>query len=614
MPNLLYSIHDRDSYPLIPAGGWCVESIAIAENPQPQNWAAIRGDINWILRLNWAHNGRDGTVPLRGQYDEFAKRCTKYMAATKGVNVVVISNEPNHAQEYPNGIPISPEDYAECYNLCFRAITHERPDVEVCVAAVAPWDITSGMDWLAYYKRMLNGVSECDGLAVHGYTHGADPDLIWSAEKVKGWYWHFPVIYQTIQAIPAKFADRPVHVTETDQGDNAWVDANTGWVQNAYRSVDEHNWTPGTQKIYSLALYRWRGDKYEIHNKPQVQADFRAAVMHGYLSPAEPALPGPTPPQPTPEPPTPAPDPEPARDIDPRLWGRGVHFEFVSPPAGTRYWRMTKAQWLENAAQQVGPDHHILGRILKNKLETGGVPLRVDWPSGHTTVISKSDDPNAIYNYDFGMGASLREYSIAVDDGNLSDRVMGIGMGVDGNPKAHSSTWLTFEWTISEGVTAPELPPTPGPGGELTHPLPAAVITQHWGQNEADYRQFSMWGHNGTDLGGRPLRTPIRSIAAGVVAYSDYDPGYGHYVRLNYRDGDAYFVYCHLDEPGAAAGTRLEVGDTVGLLGSSGNSSGPHLHLEIRLQNKDGTYREDTPMQKGRVDPETWCILHGLKL
>jgi murein DD-endopeptidase MepM/ murein hydrolase activator NlpD len=73
-------------------------------------------------------------------------------------------------------------------------------------------------------------------------------------------------------------------------------------------------------------------------------------------------------------------------------------------------------------------------------------------------------------------------------------------------------------------------------------------------------------------------------------------------------------MYCHLDEPGVMAGTVVKAGETVGLLGSSGNSSGPHLHLEVRLQNQDGTYREDTPMGKGRCDPETWCILHGLKL
>lgn len=612
-PNLLYAIHDRDAHPLIPAGGWCVESIALSENPQPQNWTQIRGDINWILRLNWAHNGRDGTIPLRGQYDEFAKRCQDYMAHTKGANVVVISNEPNHKQEYPNGVPISPEDYAECFNLCWRAITHERPDVEVCVAAVAPWDITIGIDWLAYYKRMLAGVIECDGLAVHGYTHGADPNLIWSTEKTHGWYWHFPVIYQTIQAIPPGFAKRPVHVTETDQGDNAWLDQNTGWVQNAYQSVDEHNKTSGTQKICSLALYRWRGDKYAIHDKNGVQDDFRAAVAHGYRSPIVDIAPpeGSRPPQP-------APEPEPI-DWDPRLSVRGCTLQHALMPSDIaplckigRWFSEEEAQGRVNVYVRLLDEQ---GRLAV------GVPVTWFWSSGSETKLTeRKSDPwlsnaglGTEYSLDFAMYEVAPSYGIRIE-GYAGDIIDGCGLGSIEQPDYKIHTAYFFEWQLSSaGLTPPDLPPLT-PGGELVHPLPGAVITQHWGQNEADYRQFGMWGHNGTDLGGRPLRTPVRSIAPGVVAYSAFDPGYGHYVRLDYRDGDAYFVYCHLDEPGEPVGTRLDAGDTVGLLGSSGNSSGPHLHLEIRKQNKDGTYSEDAPMPKGRVDPETWCCLHGLKL
>lgn len=621
---LLYSLHDRDAHPHVPTGGWIVESIALSENPEPVNYTAIRADINWILRLNWAHNGKDGTIPPAGQYQEFAKRCAVYAAASKGANVFVISNEPNHTVERPHGVKIEPEDYAECFNLCYAAITYERPDAEVITAAVAPWDITHGLDWLVYYKRMLDAVTECDGLAVHGYTHGADPNLIWSTEKVRGWYWHFPVIYQTIQAIPPRFATRPVHVTETDQGDHAWADVNSGWVANAYMSIDEHNVTPGTQKIHSLTLYRWRGDKYELHNKPQVLADFNHAVSFGYRSPI--TTPSPTPPAgpdrppgPEPTPPTPAPGPGPSGlpTIDPRLIARGVTFDFAHPPAGTLYWCMTDARWLDRAAQQVGPDHHILGRILKSDTETAGVPLRVDWPSGYTTVTSKRDDPNASYNYDYAMGPSLNEYSIFVDDGNPSDKVYGIGMGKDGNAREHTSTWLTFEWVQVPETIGPEpgpTPPEPEPEIRLVHPLPGAVISQHWGENAEDYLRFGMWGHNGVDLAGRPMRTPVRSIAAGIVAMSEFDAAYGHYVRVDHPELECYSFYAHLDEPGAQAGQMLAAGATVGLLGTSGNSSGPHLHLEIRLHNADGTYKEGTPMPKGRVDPQTFLIMHGLKL
>jgi hypothetical protein len=623
---LLYAVHDQSGHALVPAGGWIVESIAIAENPQPQNWTQIRPDINWILRLNWAHNGKDGTIPLRGQYDEFAKRCADYMAHTGGVQVVIIANEPNHAQEYPNRVPISPEDYADCFNGCYRAITYERPDCEVMAAAVAPWDVTSGIDWLAYYKRMLAPVTECDGLAIHGYSHGADPNLIWSAEKVQGWYWHFPVIYQTIQAIPPRFATRPVHVTETDQGDEAWLDRNAGWVQNAYQSVDDHNRTPGTQKIYSLALYRWRGDKYEIHNKPLVQEDFKAAVKRGYISPGEPM---PTPPQPQPprpprpprpEPPQPTPPEPPPIVWDKRLTARGCTLQPALMPTDVAP-IVTVGRWFDKEEAQ-GRTNIFVRLLDENGKLAVGVPVTQFWSSGSATrQTERKADPwlaaqglGADYSLDWPMYEVAPSYGIRIEGDYRGDVVNGCGLGSIEQPDYKIHTAYFFEWQLSsEGVTAP-IPPTPIQGGDLVHPLPGAVITQHWGEPAPAYGA-GIWGHDGTDLAGLPEGTPVYSMAAGKVAFTGWDEGgYGNYVRCEMEGYGAYAFYAHLQQISVKMGQTLKAGDVIGLLGTTGNSTGAHLHTEIRLHDEDGSYRRDTPMAAGRVDPETWCCLHGLRL
>jgi len=154
---LLYSLHDRDAHPHIPAGGWCVDAVLVSD--EPPNYAQIRSDINWIVRLNHGL-APNGTIPLAGQYDEFAKRCADFAARAKGANVFIIGNEPNHEQERPHGVKIEPEAYAECFNLCYKAITYERPDAEVIAAAVAPWDVTHGIDWIQYYRRMLDATTE----------------------------------------------------------------------------------------------------------------------------------------------------------------------------------------------------------------------------------------------------------------------------------------------------------------------------------------------------------------------------------------------------------------------------------------------------------------------
>jgi murein DD-endopeptidase MepM/ murein hydrolase activator NlpD len=162
-------------------------------------------------------------------------------------------------------------------------------------------------------------------------------------------------------------------------------------------------------------------------------------------------------------------------------------------------------------------------------------------------------------------------------------------------------------------VIEPEPPkPTP-PGTKLVHPLPGARLTQHFGQSLEDYSGLGLWGHNGVDF-GIAEGTPIRSLAFGIVAYSAFDPAYGWYVRVAHDAFGCYAFYAHLMEPGAMAGTVLQAGDTVGKVGSTGNSTGPHLHFEIRLQDVDGSYLPGTPMRSGRVCPETWAILHGLEL
>ena len=174
--------------------------------------------------------------------------------------------------------------------------------------------------------------------------------------------------------------------------------------------------------------------------------------------------------------------------------------------------------------------------------------------------------------------------------------------------------WVSGEWV------GPVVPPgetetlTPSPG-VLVHPLPRSVITQDFYEGEDNYIQFGFRGHNGTDFGGRPEGTPIGAMAAGVVLHIGYDErGYGHFVEIAHDALGVATVYCHASEITVDLGQVVNAGDTIALLGSTGNSTGTHLHFEVRALNGYGTYSDITPMAKGRVDPRTWCCLHGLKL
>lgn len=639
MTNYLYAIHDRGGEHLITdKPGYVIITEAIGHDPNDRSGKSYSDLTNKglkvMVRLNNAYSP-DGTIPTPEKYQDFATRCANFVAASSGIDIVIIGNEPNHIQERPNGQLITPYMYADCFNKCFHSIKWAMPGCDVATAAVAPYDNSttysgnSKGDWVIYFHDMLVGIMDTDGICLHAYTHGASPALISSEDMMDDYFsmyhYNFRTYLDFLQVVPAVFDTLPVYITEADQIE-PWTDANTGWVQAAYAEIDNHNHQAGSQQIHCLALYRWSGDKWAFQDLGGVHADLRAAVAKGYLSPVGPPVPpaGTIPPIHAPSLPPSGATIVAARDIDPDLITRGVTFEFAHPPAGTGYWRVVGAHWLdEQEADDVGPDHHILGDIVKDGMLLAGVPFLVSWPQDEqnsTGVVSKSADPNASFNYDYAMSSSLNEFNIWVADGNPSDKVKGIGMGAYGNPSIHTSTWIDWEWVIAEKVPLPvPIPPfpiPPLPGGALWHPLPGSIISQHFYQNPDDYSQYAgSIGHNGVDLAGKPQGSSVLAVTDGVVAYTGFDDeGYGNYIRLANDQLSAYSFYAHLSEIDVQVGQVVKGGDTLGSVGSTGNSTGVHLHFEIRMMNVDGSYMADTPMSKGRVDPQTLCILHGLKL
>ena len=106
-------------------------------------------------------------------------------------------------------------------------------------------------------------------------------------------------------------------------------------------------------------------------------------------------------------------------------------------------------------------------------------------------------------------------------------------------------------------------------------------ITQNFGDNQYDYSQFGLPSHNGTDF-GCPTNTPVYAMFAGTVGKLGFDPvGYGNYVRLNHSWGRT--IYAHLTQYLVTLGQPIKAGEILGRSGSTGYSSGPHLHAEMRL-------------------------------
>jgi murein DD-endopeptidase MepM/ murein hydrolase activator NlpD len=90
--------------------------------------------------------------------------------------------------------------------------------------------------------------------------------------------------------------------------------------------------------------------------------------------------------------------------------------------------------------------------------------------------------------------------------------------------------------------------------------------------------------HTGVDLAAAK-DTPVVAAASGVIAVVGSDPwGYGNYVVIAHGGGMTT-LYGHLDMALVQPGQQVGAGTLIGLLGSTGNSTGPHVHFELRLGN-----------------------------
>ncbi len=127
-------------------------------------------------------------------------------------------------------------------------------------------------------------------------------------------------------------------------------------------------------------------------------------------------------------------------------------------------------------------------------------------------------------------------------------------------------------------------------GNARVIPLPAGS----WGWSAGFGVAGPLWSsghHTGQDF-SVPSGTPVLSAAAGVVISTGDGGPYGNLVQIQHADGVQTW-YAHLSAISTAVGTNVRPGQVIGAVGSTGNSTGPHLHFEVRI---DGA----------QVDPKAW--------
>jgi murein DD-endopeptidase MepM/ murein hydrolase activator NlpD len=143
----------------------------------------------------------------------------------------------------------------------------------------------------------------------------------------------------------------------------------------------------------------------------------------------------------------------------------------------------------------------------------------------------------------------------------------------DPNFKALFNSWTRLDRLEQGTVAIPS-----------TEPVRGTNFTSGYGIRSDPFKGRAAM-HAGIDLAG-PIGTPIYATADATVGRSEYNSGgYGNLVELEHGHG-IQTRYGHLSKSLVSAGQRVKRGDMIGLMGSTGRSTGSHLHYEVRIDGK----------------------------
>lgn len=202
-------------------------------------------------------------------------------------------------------------------------------------------------------------------------------------------------------------------------------------------------------------------------------------------------------------------------------------------------------------------------------------------PAGTTVKVCKTN--GASLNVRSGAGSGYKIVA-QLEEGDETTILASSGSWY----KHEGGGWSYHAYLCAEGTTPSEPEPQPsdppadggaGVCGSFQHPVPGAPVTSNFGPR---------WGrmHNGIDL-GVSTGTNVRAAMGGVVDFAGWAGGYGNVVDIVHC-GKYTTRYAHLSSFVAKKGAKVAAGQVVAKSGSTGNSTGPHLHFEIRIGGPSG--------------------------
>lgn len=187
----------------------------------------------------------------------------------------------------------------------------------------------------------------------------------------------------------------------------------------------------------------------------------------------------------------------------------------------------------------------------------------------------------------FAMAAAPAQAEEAALTPSVRAATPGVALGGEAIDRQFQELFASWEKTER---TVPVAPAVSVPS---RMPLQDAALTSNFGM-----RTHPVLGgrrsHNGVDLAA-PTGTPVYATADGYVSKAEWFSSYGNYIAIEHG-ADMQTRFAHLSRIAVNEGERVQKGDLIGYVGSTGRSTGPHLHYEVRVA---GAAVDPTPYMTG---------------
>lgn len=185
------------------------------------------------------------------------------------------------------------------------------------------------------------------------------------------------------------------------------------------------------------------------------------------------------------------------------------------------------------------------------------------WPANIGPIESSFNKQDYVGNNELAGQAIKSEYS------SIAVRLEQVTTGAEAAEKEVLQLWKDLSDKNEILETTPSISPTLG------------WVSSSFGSRLSPFTG-DLSQHRGLDIAA-DMGTPIRAPASGLVTAASMDPGYGKFVTIDHGHG-IVTRYGHCSQLYVKAGQRVRRGDVIGAVGSTGRSTGPHLHYEVRLQ------------------------------